>query len=106
MRQVIHVLLLAEAAAFIVAASIHAGLLIGGYEHREARIAESVIAAALLGGAALAWLRPAWTRAAGLFAQGFALFWTMVGIVTIAAGIGPRTVGDIVYHVAIVAVLV
>jgi len=106
MPQVIRAFLLAEAATFIIAAAIHAGLLISGYEHREARIAESIIAAVLLAGAALAWIRPAWTRAAGLFAQGFALFWTLVGIVTIAAGIGPRTPVDVAYHIAIVAVLV
>jgi hypothetical protein len=41
-----------------------------------------------------------------LAAQGFALFWTLVGIVTIAVGIGPRTAPDIVYHIGIVGVLV
>jgi hypothetical protein len=98
--------LLVEAATFIIAAAIHAGLLIGGYEHREARIAESLIALVLLAGMTTAWVRRAWTRAAGLFAQGFALFWTLVGIATIIIGIGPRTVPDVVYHTAIVAVLV
>jgi hypothetical protein len=106
MAQVIRVLLLAEAATFIIAASIHAGLLISGYEHQEARIAESAIAAVLLIGATVAWIRPARTRAAGLWAQGFALFWTLVGIVTIVVGIGPRTPVDIAYHIAMVAVLV
>ena len=106
MRDVIRVFLLAEAATFILAAMIHAGLLISGYEHREARIAESIIGAVLLAGAAVAWIRPAWTRRAGLFAQGFALFWTLVGIVTIIVGIGPRTPVDVAYHISIVAVLV
>jgi hypothetical protein len=106
MAQVVRRFLLVEAATFITAAAIHGGWLIGGYEHREARIAESIIAAVLLGGAAIAWARPAWARTAGLFAQGFALFWTLVGVVMIAVGVGPRTGPDIVYHVAIVAVLV
>jgi hypothetical protein len=106
MAQVVRRFLLVEAATFVTAAAIHGGWLISGYEHREARIAESVIAAVLLGGAAIAWARPAWTRAAGLFAQGFALFWTLVGIATIAAGVGPRTGPDVLYHIAIVAVLV
>jgi hypothetical protein len=106
MAQVIRTFLLAEAATFVVAALIHSGWLMSGYEHHEARVAESIIAAVLLAGAALAWLRPMWTRAAGLVAQGFALFLTLVGIVTIAVGIGPRTPLDIVYHVVIVAVLV
>ena len=47
-----------------------------------------------------------WTRATALLAQGFALFGTLVGLFTIAIGIGPRTAPDILYHIAIVAVLV
>ncbi len=31
---------------------------------------------------------------------------TLVGIFTIAIGIGPRTVADVVYHIVIVVVLV
>jgi hypothetical protein len=106
MAQVVRSFLLVEAATFITAAAIHAGWLIRGYEHREARIAESIIAAVLLGGAVVTWLRPVWARAAGLISQGFALFLTLVGITTIAVGIGPRTLLDILYHMAIVAVLV
>ena len=98
--------MLVEAATFVVAAAIHGGFLISGYEHREARIAETAIAVVLLGGVTLSWIRPALTRTAGLAAQGFALFWTLVGIATIVLGIGPRTPGDIAYHIAIVAVLV
>jgi hypothetical protein len=106
MAQVIRAFLLAEAVIFVVAASVHGGWLMSGYEHHEARVAESLIAAVLLASAAVTWLRPMWTRAAGLFAQGFALALTFVGIGTIAAGIGPQTPLDIVYHIAIVAVLV
>jgi hypothetical protein len=106
MAQVVRSFLLIEAATFIIAAFVHSGGLLSGYEHREARIAESIIAAVLLTGAALTWIRPMTSRSIGLFAQGFALFWTLVGIVTIAIGVGPRTPLDIVYHVAIVAFLV
>jgi hypothetical protein len=106
MAQVVRRFLLVEAATFITAAAIHGGWLISGYEHREARIAESIIAVVLLGGAAIAWARPAWTRTVGLFAQGFALFFTLVGVTMIAVGVGPRTGPDILYHIAIVAVLV
>jgi hypothetical protein len=80
--------------------------LIAGYEHQQARIAEGVIAIVLLVGAALTWIRPAWTRRAGLAAQGFALLGTLVGVFTIFIGVGPRTVPDIAYHLAIVVVLV
>lgn len=106
MTQAIRTFLLVEAATFITAAAIHAGMLVNGYEHREARIAESAIAVVLLAGLIVSRIWPRWTRSAGLIAQGFALFWTLVGIGTIVAGIGPRTPADIVYHVGIVAVLV
>jgi hypothetical protein len=106
MATTLRLFMLVEAATFIVAAWIHAGLLIAGYEHRQARVAENVIAVVLLAGATLIWIRPTSARAAGLAAQGFALLGTLVGIFTIAIGIGPRSALDIVYHVAIVAVLV
>jgi hypothetical protein len=54
----------------------------------------------------LSFIRPAWTRWVGLAAQGFALLGTLVGIFTIAIGVGPRTVPDVVYHAVIVVVLV
>jgi hypothetical protein len=98
-------LLLLEAAAFFAASLVHSGYLVSGYEHRAARIAESVIAMVLLAGAACVWLRPAWIRKAGLAAQGFALLGTLAGVFTIVVGVGPRTVPDIVYHVVIVIVL-
>jgi hypothetical protein len=59
----------------------------------------------LLAGTTLTWIRPASAHFAGLSAQGFALLGTLVGIFTMAIGIGPRSVLDVVYHVAIVAVL-
>ena len=98
--------MLIEAATFIVAGAIHAGRLIGGYEHREARIAETVIGMVLFAGATLTWINPASARAAGLVAQGFALVGTLIGIFTIVIGIGPRSALDMLYHVAIVGILV
>jgi hypothetical protein len=97
--------MLFEAASFMVASLIHSGLLIGGYEHQEARIAEGVIATVLLVGVALTWVRPAWTRPVSLAAQGFALLGTLIGVFTIAIGVGPRTVPDVAYHISIVIVL-
>jgi hypothetical protein len=98
--------MLFEAATFVAASLIHSGVMIAGYEHEQARIAEALIAIVLLVGAALTWIRPAWTRQAGLAAQGFALLGTLVGVFTIIVGVGPRTVPDIAYHLAIVVVLV
>jgi hypothetical protein len=105
-RQRIRAFLLIEATAFAAAAMVHSGVLVHGYEHRQARIAESVIAVVLLGGLAVSWARPASTREAGLAVQAFALLGTLVGLFTIAVGVGPRTAPDIVYHVGIVAVLI
>lgn len=95
-----------EGATFIAAALIHFGLLIEGHEHLKAGVAESVIAVVLLIGLLLTWIVRAWTRGIGLSAQAFALLGTVVGVFTIAIGVGPRTVPDIAYHIAIVAVLV
>jgi hypothetical protein len=106
MRQVIWLFMLFEVASFIAASLIHSGVLIAGYEHRQARIAEGVIAIVLLVGLVLIWIRPAWTRGVGLAAQAFALLGTLVGVFTIAIGVGPRTAPDLAYHAGIVVVLV
>ena len=104
MNRFLRRLLLFEAATFVVAASIHFGALVDGYAHRKAPIAETVIAVALVVGV-LASLRRAWTRPALVAAQAFALFGVGVGLFTIAIGVGPRTVADVLYHVGIAAVL-
>jgi steroid 5-alpha reductase family enzyme len=104
-RTTLRILLLFEAATFAVASLIHGGVLVEGYEHHEAHLAEAVIATVLLASLVVTWIRSAWTRAAGLLGQGFALLGTMVGLFTIAVGIGPRTVPDVAYHVGIVVVL-
>lgn len=105
MERTIRTFMLVEAATFIVASLIHAGALITGYDHRNARIAESVIASVLLAAVVLSWIRPSWTRRAGLVGQGLALVGTLIGVFTIVVGVGPRTVPDIVYHVVIVAIV-
>ena len=106
MRRTIQCFLLFEAATFVAASLIHAGVFISGFEHWKARIAESVIAFVLFAAAASIWIRPQAARTAGLVGQGFALFATLVGIFTIVVGVGPRTVPDLAYHAAIVAVLI
>lgn len=103
--QHIRMFLLVEAVVFVVAAFVHSGVLVDGYEHAEARVAESVLALVLFIGSLLSWIRPAWTRRAGIAAQGFALVGTLVGIFTIIVGVGPQTTPDVVYHIGIVAVL-
>ena len=105
MQQVLRLFLLLEGASFVLAGLVHFGVLARGFEHRSAAIAESVIGAVLLVALALAWRLPAWTRTVGIVAQGFALLGTLVGAFTIAIGVGPRTVPDVVYHTAILLAL-
>src|SRR5882757_4655481 len=106
MTQTIRLFMFAEAIAFSLAALTHFGVLIDGYQHHKAGTAESVIALVLLLSLVLSWIRPASVRAVGLAGQGFALLGTLVGIFTIAIGVGPRTVPDVVFHICIVVVLV
>ena len=90
-----------EGAAFVAAALTHFGVLIAGYEHQKAGTAESVIGIVLLLGWVLTWMRPRSTHGIGLAVQGFALLGTLVGIFTIAIGVGPRTAPDIAFHIAV-----
>jgi hypothetical protein len=101
----IRLFLLIEALSFATASLIHSGRLIQGYEHPRAKIAEGVIATVLVAGLVLTWIRPVWLRSASLWAQSFALLGTLVGVFTIIVGVGPRTVPDVTYHIAIVLVL-
>ena len=106
MTQTIRLFLLLEAAAFVAAASVHFSLVIAGYEHRKAGVAESVIAAVLILALAVTSLGRTWTRRVGLAAQAFALVGTLIGVFTITIGVGPRTLPDVAYHFAIMVVLI
>lgn len=105
MLQTVRLLMLFEAMTFVMAALVHSGKFVGGYQHYEARIAETVIAVVLLLGLLFSWLRPDWARLAAMGAQGAALFGTLIGISTIIVGMGPRTAPDVIYHIAIIIVL-
>jgi hypothetical protein len=98
--------LLVQAVAFGAASLVHRGLGVQGFEHRQAAIAETVIGVVLVAALAVASIRPAWTRGVGLIAQGFALLGTLVGVVMIAIGVGPRTVPDVVFHTGLLALLI
>lgn len=106
MIRTVRAFILFEAITFVAAALIHFGMLFDAYRHREAGTAESVIAGVLLVGLGLTWARPPWRRRAAIGAQAFAILGVLVGLFTIAVGVGPRTALDITYHVAILVVLV
>lgn len=94
-----------EAAAFAVASLIHGGHVIPGYGHESAHIAEAVLAAILFGGLAITAGAPEYSRRVSLITQGAALLGTLLGLVMIAVGVGPATVPDVIYHIAMLALL-
>lgn len=104
-RKRIQLFLAGEVVIFAVAALVHSGVLLNGYEHAKAATAESVIAAVLAIGLVSSWARPPSTRTAGLTVQAFALAGTFVGLFTIAVGVGPRTGPDILLHGGLVVLL-
>jgi hypothetical protein len=106
MLRMIRWFLAGEAALFAAASLMHAGVLVGGYEHAKAMIAESVIAAVLAAGLIGTAAAPGARRTIALAAQGFALLGTLVGLFTIAIGIGPRTAVDLTLHAVMVVLLV
>jgi predicted ferric reductase len=95
-----------EGAAFAAASLVHSGLVVSGHEHWKAATAELVIAVVLLAGLAAGVASPRSTRAAALAVQGFALLGTLVGIFTIAIGVGPRSTFDYALHAGFVSALV
>ena len=97
--------LLAEAGLLVAASLVHSGLVLQGHAHSQARIAEAVIAAVLLAAWALSLAWPGRTRKLALLAQAFALIGTLVGVFTIAVGIGPQSAPDVVFHIALVLLL-
>ncbi|HWF59151.1 MAG TPA: hypothetical protein VN666_02425 [Nitrospira sp.] len=102
----IRTFLLTEAAAFAMAAFLHAGLPIEGYEYSEAIIFESVMGSILFLGYLFTQINPSRTRRTGIAVQGIALIGTVIGRFSIIAGAGPRTILDLVFYRAITAVLI
>jgi hypothetical protein len=102
---VIRRFLVLEVIGFALASLVHFGVLVSGYEHPKARVAESIIAAVLLVGLMLTIASPTRTRTISLAVQGFALLGTFVGVFTILIGVGPQSLPDIIFHVSIIGLL-
>lgn len=94
------------ALSLIVASLIHLEVVIDGYGHREAGIAEAVIAVVMLIGLAFTWLPGRRGRQAGVASLGFGLIGALVGLFTIMIGVGPQTTPDVIYHATLTVVLV
>lgn len=97
--------LAAELALFALASFTHRGMLVDGYEHQKAAVAEAVIGAVLAAGLLLSLMRPWSIRMFAVLVQGFALLGTLLGVVTILVGVGPRTAPDLVLHALMLATL-
>jgi hypothetical protein len=98
-------LLVIEGIAFAIASLVHSGLLIDVSVDPSAQFFEGLIAVVLFAGAIAAWLRPGWTRWAASLAQGFGLIFSLIGTYLALIGVGPNTILDIVFHVAVVVAL-
>src|SRR2546430_7829816 len=83
--------LLLQIAILLSMVSIHFGLLIGGYRHRSAATTELVIAAVLGAGLLLTWTPLQWSRRSAIAVQSFGVLGVLLGLSTIAIGIGPRS---------------
>jgi hypothetical protein len=98
--------LLLQIAILLSMVSIHFGLLIGGYRHRSAGTAELLIAAVLVAGLLLTWAPRPWSRRSATAVQSFGILGVLVGLSTIAIGIGPRTMLDLTLNAALLLTLI
>jgi MYXO-CTERM domain-containing protein len=105
MARLVRSFLALEAVAFLAAALVHSGVLVRGHEHAKAATAELVIGLVVTTALVATMLAPATSRSIGISAQAFALVATLVGLFTIAIGVGPRTAPDLVFHAAVLALL-
>ena len=92
------------ALSLLVAAALHAGLIIPG-PFNDAAMYETGVATLMLVGLALTFIGPAWARWGGLAATVLALAGASIGLYMALGGLGPNTVPEIVYHVALIALL-
>jgi len=97
--------LLLQIATLLSMGSIHFGLLIGGYDHRAAGATELIIAAVLLAALLLTWMPAPWSRRPATAAQSFGILSVLGGFLTIATGIGPRTMPDLFLNVGMLLTL-
>lgn len=97
-------LMAVSAVSLLIAAALHAGLVIPG-PFDQAALYETGIAVILGVGVALTFIGPAWARWGGLAAMTAALTGACIGLFVALRGLAPDTAPDIVYHVALVGTL-
>ena len=101
MRQMLTVLMLGNAALFVFGALQHAGVVIGPLREPviiPASIVELLCAVALIWGVVAACTRSPKAWRATLIGNVVAIAGVAIGMVALAAGAGPRTVSNDLYH--------
>lgn len=93
------------AISLLVAAALHTGIVIPG-PFDTAAYYETGIAVILLVGLGLTFVAPTAARWIGLVALAISFAGSCIGLYLAIRGLGPNTVPDIVYHVALVGLLV
>jgi hypothetical protein len=94
-------LLLVQIAGFVVLASIHFGVLIGGYRHPPAGATELAIVAAVVVAVVLTWGPPAQGQRAASAAQLFALLGVVAGLITVTLGVERGSILEAALNVAL-----
>jgi uncharacterized membrane protein len=97
------ILALAALSLYIVAA-LHAGLIVAG-PFNDAAMYEAGFAAVLTIGLGLTLVGPKWARWGALIALVLALAGASIGLYMAIRGIAPNTIPDMVYHLALIALL-
>jgi hypothetical protein len=100
----LRVLLAIEALSLAAAAFLHLPQA-GAEATNSPSIYEGTIAVVLLVGLLVAVARPDWAAWAALITQAFAIVGAWIGLFLAIRGVGPNSVPDLVFHVAIVVLL-
>jgi hypothetical protein len=92
------------AVSLLVAASLHAGLVIPG-RFDQAAIYETGVAVIVVIGLGLTFIGPGWARWGAIAALVLAVGGAGIGLYLALRGLAPDTALDIAYHVGLIAVL-
>lgn len=104
MTRVLRSIMAVAALSLLVAAALHAGLVTPG-PFEDAAMYETGVAIVLIVGLGLTFIGPAWARWGGLAATVLALAGASIGLYMALRGLGPNTLPDMVYHVALIGLL-
>jgi hypothetical protein len=108
MTSLIRTLMTIEALTFFAGAVLHLGIPIPGLDEPRilpATVVEGLCGAAL-GAAALWYQRPGWGARGALVAHAFAIGGVLLGMGALAAGRGPSTPLNTIYHRVILVALI